>query len=89
MTPRAPLLSADEAATYIGCCAKTLGRLRRAGSLHFYKTHGRGYRYSQADCDAYLAECRTIAQPTSPTQHKRTAKVTHLASHPRFSERHP
>lgn len=83
------LLSADEAAAYIACCAKTLGRLRRSGRLHFYKTGARGYRYSRADCDAYLAECRDLAQPVAPTQHKRTAKVTPIGSHPRFSDWHP
>ena len=88
MSDRVALMSADEAAAYIGCCEKTLGRLRRAGLLHFYKTAGRGYRYSKDDCDAYLDSCRTQAQPAEPKPQtiRRTAKVIPLR--PRFSELH-
>ncbi len=73
----APLLSADEAAARIGCCVKTLGRLRQSGKLHFYKTAGRGFRYSAADCDAYLDSCRTKEQVSAPKPRpgKRTARV--------------
>jgi excisionase family DNA binding protein len=83
------LLTADEAAARIGCCVKTLGRLRRSGALAYYKTAARGYRYSAADCEAYLAACRTVGHPSQPTQHKRTARVTPIGAHPRFTERHP
>ena len=83
----APLLTADEAAALIGCCVKTLGRLRRAGRIHYYHVAGR-IKYSAADCMAYLDSCRAVMAPCAPEpgRGRRTARVVPIR--PRFSEAH-
>lgn len=80
------LLTADEAARRIGVCAKTLGRLRRAGHIQFVAKTDHRFAYHPDDCDAYLASRRGFANAPAPKQVKttRTARVIAL---PRFTER--
>ena len=84
---RPHFLTSDDAAAYVGCSAKTLGRIRRDGKLHYYMVAGK-LRYTQADCDAYLDSCRVTVQPVALTggTGRRTARVITL--HPRFSQVH-
>jgi hypothetical protein len=87
MTQAPALMTAEQAAAFIGCCVKTLGRLRRAGRIHYYNVAGR-IRYSAADCVAYLDSCRVVVPPCAPepVKGRRTARVVPIR--PRFSEAH-
>ena len=80
------LLDADRAAARIGVSTKTLGKLRREGSIQCVRRTDHRFLYHPDDCDAYLAGRRGFVpiSDRKPANRSRTARVIAL---PRFSER--
>jgi excisionase family DNA binding protein len=61
------LLTANEAAKYLGVSLVTLGRIEQKGALSPYRTPGRHRRYTIEMLDEYLENSRDRSSVENPT----------------------